>query len=93
MFCSRHLILHHLYVLNRNVIIVNLNSIAEHIYRAELGIFHFRFGKVYAHGIILDSTCAIRVCRTSQVYLSAKKIIYKISRPIESGEKLYTSYM
>lgn len=87
-----HLIMHHLYVLNRYGVIAN--NFAEHTYRAELGVFHMRLGKVIAHGIALDGmhmnhSCVPNVCRI----FVGRQIIYKAIRPIKSGSELYTTYM
>lgn len=99
MFSSRkyqrflgHLILHHLYVLNRNVVIAN--NFAEHTYRAELGVFHFRLGKVFGHGIALDGMHIRHSCvpNVARIFVG-KQIIYKVIRPIQSGEELFVPYM
>lgn len=87
-----HLILHHFYVVNRNAYCAY--ALAEHSYKAQLGIFHPRLSKVYANGIALDGMHMKHSCvpNVARIFVG-KKIIYKTIRPIKSGEELFVSYM
>lgn len=87
-----HLILHHFYVVNRNAFCAS--SFAEHTYKAELGVFHPRLGKVYANGIALDGIHMRHSCvpNVARVFVD-NKIIYKVIRPVKRGEELFISYM
>lgn len=87
-----HLILHHIHVVNKNSFYAN--SLAQYTYKAKLGIFNSTAGTIYARGIALDDKQMNHSCQPNVARIFVEnKIIYKVIRPIKSGQELFVCYL
>lgn len=87
-----HLILHHIHVVNKNSFYAN--SLAEYTYQAKLGVFNYSAGTIYARGITLDGKQMNHSCQPNVARIFVNdKIIYKVIRPLESGQELFVCYL
>lgn len=87
-----HLILHHIYVINKNAFYAN--SLVEWTYKAELGIFNSTLGAIYGRGMVLDSKQMNHSCvpNVARIFVD-NKIIYKVIRPIQRDQELFVCYL